>query len=190
MSTKGRQMSKLIIADLVVLGICQKSPTSPEGLIQIAKSLIPDLWQPTGGVLLSAIQRNLTASYLDFIDTELLSNVLKLTPAGSEQVRTLLLADPGNETTSTTLTADAIQFFFLDNADAETADQVLKRLRLKVGRRISEFKKRSNKYPSQGRFTGMWANMEKCRLEGMAQMLENVSMYRSQVILDFQEAAE
>jgi hypothetical protein len=36
----------------------------------------------------------------------------------------------------------------------------------------------------------MWANMEKCRLEGMAQMLENVSMYRSQVILDIREAAE
>lgn len=183
-------MSRITIADLVVLGIAQKGPVVSDDLIKIAKSLIPEFWQPTNGVLVSAIERNIDAGFIRAINNKELKAIFVITLPGAERLRTLLLADPGAENTSVTLAAEAVQFFFLDNADNATTDRVLKRLQNKISSRIIQLRNQAKKCLAKEHFRFLWVDMEQCRLEGMAQMLADVSKHQPQLRYDQREAAE
>lgn len=168
-------MSGNVITDLVVLGIAQQGPIVVDSVVRVAKSLVPELWQPTGGVIFSSIRRNLDKGYLRHEEPEKAADQLMITQAGLDRVRTLMLQDSGGITSSTTLAADVVQFCFLDIADAETTVCVLDRLKGKTDRRLRELEGRCNRCPNRGRFTNLWISMERRRLEGFADMLAMVS---------------
>jgi len=172
---KGNSMPGSTIADLAVLGISQTGPIAPQRLVVVAKTLVPDLWNPTAGVIDAAICRNLSASHLVIEDANFGGEDLELTIRGSEKLRGLLLHDPGHAASPATHATEAIQFCFLDAADPETAELVLVRMQTRLHQRLSELRQRCRRCPHNGRYVNLWMGMEQRRLEAAAQMLAVVT---------------
>lgn len=168
-------MSGTAIADLTVLGICYARPIRVKRIITIAKSLVPEFWQPTTDVIEAACRRNLSNGCLQNPIRTHSSTELELTPIGINRVADLLTHDPGELTQPSTLAMDAVQFCFLDFADTETKISVLGRHTARLNRRLAQFEDRCRNCPHQGDFTRLWMDAERSRLDGMAQLLAKVS---------------
>tara|TARA_B100000676_G_scaffold306144_1_gene361801 strand:+ start:313 stop:873 length:561 start_codon:yes stop_codon:yes gene_type:complete len=163
------------MTDLALLGVSRQGPILVSRVVNVMQSLIPDLWRPTVSVIEGAIKRNIDVGNLQIAEREAEEHTLILTPKGEGALMALIRADPGDLGHAMSYAAGAIQIYFLDTADAETANFVLKRLKDRTDRRLSEFKCRSVCYPKEGRFTRLWIGLEQRRLEGVSHMIALVS---------------
>ena len=163
------------MTDLALLGVSRQGPVLVTRIVNVLQSLMPDLWRPTVSVIEGAIKRNLDVGNLQIAEREAEEPTLILTPKGEGALVDLIRADPGDPGHAMSYAADAIKINFLDTADAETADFVLKRLKDRTDRRILEFKCRSVRYPNEGQFTRLWIGLEQRRLEGFSHMIARVN---------------
>lgn len=163
------------MTDLALLGVSRQGPVSVTRVVNVLQSLIPDLWRPTVSVIEGAIKRNLDVGNLQIAEPEAVEPTLILTPKGEGALLGLIRAEPGDLGHAVSYAAEAIQIYFLDPADVKTADFVLKRLKDRTDRRLSEFKGRSVCCPNEGRFTRLWIGLEQRRLEGVSHMLSLVN---------------
>jgi hypothetical protein len=168
-------MSGTAIADLTVLGITYSRPIRVDRIISIAKSLVPEFWQPTTEVIEAACRRNILNGCLSRNAPENAAAQLTLTAPGIRRVADLLTHDPGELTQPSTLAMDAVQFCFLDFADSETKISVLSRHTQRLNQRLAQFEDRCRQCPHQGHFTRMWMDVERSRLDCMAQLLARIS---------------
>ena len=157
--------------DMALLGISQQGPIAITNIVQALQSLIPELWYPTVNVIEGAIKRNVAELNLRIVELHSTDEALILTQKGEEQLEFLLKSDPGDLEGVTPAVADALQFCFLDTANAKTAEYVLRRLKDRADRRLAEFAGRSQRCPSKGRFTRLWIGMEQRRLEAVSQLI-------------------
>ena len=169
-------MTGNILADLAVLGISQQHPITVIRVSLVAKTLVPDLWQPTVTVIEEAIYRNLDAGYLKVIVSPVdNTESVALTISGADRISSLLLHDTGSLASAATLALEAVQFCFLDLANHDTTTRVLTNLRVKLRQRLAQFESRCQRCPHGGRFTRLWMTNEQNRMENMARLLAEVS---------------
>ena len=183
-------MTGASIADLTVLGIASEGPIEADRVVAVAKSLVPEHWQPTASVIAAVIERNLAAGLLRRTENHPMDQHLWLTAEGSEKIRALLLCPPEELAPSALPAAEAIQFCFLDTTDSETAKAVLFRFQRKLEKRLSSYEQRSAKGPDSGRYKNFWLDMEQRRLESMVRFLTVVSNENAMACGDSQNVAE
>tara|TARA_B100001142_G_C14221941_1_gene611885 strand:- start:222 stop:779 length:558 start_codon:yes stop_codon:yes gene_type:complete len=171
-------MSINILTDLAVLGIAHQGPITTSKIAVIAKSLVPELWSPTIGVIDAAVRRNLQIEYLAREKEEAKSPLLKLTETGHTQIQKLLLCDPGDHISSATQAVETVQFCFLDAASRTTAEMVLTRLQNQQKKRLKALRDRCRNCPHEGRYMKLWMGTEQRRLAAVKQMLAIVSVNR------------
>jgi len=160
-----------VLPDLAVLGIAASGPAPLNQVVKTAKSLLPDLWNPTSDVIEQAILRLLSDGLVIASDQDGAPECLHVTADGQHRLRRLLCFDPGYMTSPATLAVEAVQFRFLDVADNDATDQVLRRLRGRIERRRDELEHRYKDQPSQDRFANLWMTMEQVRLTEMARLM-------------------
>ena len=131
------------IADLTVLGIASEGPIEAERIATVAKSLVPEHWQPTANVIAAVIERNLETGLLRRTGNHPMDQHLMVTAKGNEKIRALLLCPPEALAPSALPAAEAVQFCFLDTTDSETAKTVLLRFQRKLENRLSSYEQRS-----------------------------------------------
>lgn len=158
-----------IIADLAVLGTVQRGPATADRLPAVAKSLVPEYWQPTAAVIEAAIGRNMAAGALRA------DGALALTEAGRVRFSALILSDTGSLACPAALALEALQFCFLDCADADTAARALARLAVRLEHRLTDLEIRCRQCPHRGRYAALWMEFEQRRLKEMARLLAAVS---------------
>ncbi len=157
------------IVDLVVLGSAHKTPITVDSLVSQAKSLIPEIWQPTRGVVEASILRSINLGFLRLSKDQ--DEFLETTILGFKHVQSLMLYDAGRLNSKENLTVDAVQFCFLDIVDKKTACLVLQRLREKNTYQLSEFKEKLKHCRKKSRFLYLWMRMNRERLEGLEKIL-------------------
>ena len=162
------------IADLAVLGTVQRNSIQPDHIRSAIKGMFPDQWLPTAGVVDAAVERAISAGHLSIRDPESVETTIGTTDAGRAQFRALLLADPGDAFSPAVRALEAMQFCFLDLADASTARKVLNRIRRQTRQRLAALRQRSQQCPHAGRFASLWISMETRRLETSAQLINLV----------------
>lgn len=167
-------MTGVSIADLAVLGIASEGPIEPGQIATVAKALVPELWQPTGNVIDTAIERNLYADLLRRTGNHPSDEHLTVTTKGTEKIRALLLHPPETLAPSAVLAAEAAQFCFLNATDTATAAKVLTRFQGKLRDRLAAFERRSAQCPYGGRYSNYWIGMEQLRLEAMVQFVATI----------------
>jgi hypothetical protein len=169
-------MSVNILTDLAVLGIAHQGPITINRIVAVAKSLIPELWSPTNGVIDAAIRRNCQIGHLIKEKKETSAPLLKLTETGRAQIQSLLLCDPGILVSPATQAVEAVQFCLLDAASRPTAEMVLRRLQNRQRKRLTDLRNRCRNCPHDGRYINLWMGMEQRRLAAVDQMLTMVSI--------------
>jgi hypothetical protein len=169
-------MSVNILTDLAVLGIAHQGPITINQITAVAKSLVPELWSPTSGVIDAAVQRNCQTGHLSKEKKEAKFPLLKLTETGHAQIQSLLLCDPGVLVSPATQAVEAIQFCLLDAASRPTAELVLTRLQNRQKKRLADLRNRCRNCPHDGKYTSLWMGMEQRRLAAVEQMLTMVSI--------------
>ena len=157
-------VSGTTIADLAVLGVVQRNSVQADHIRAAVKGMFPDQWLPTAGVVNAAVERAVSAGHLSIRQLESLGTTIETTDAGRAQFQALLLTDPG----------EAMQFCFLDLADAGTAKKVLNRIRRRTKQRLTALRRRTQKCPHAGRYASLWISMETRRLETSAQLINLV----------------
>ena len=173
------------IADLAVLGVVQRSSVQLDHIRSAVKGMFPDQWLPTAGVVDAAVERALSAGHLLVRQSGSLETTIGTTDAGRAQFRALLLTDPGDALSPAVRALEAMQFCFLDLADASTARRVLNRIRRQTRQRLAALRQRSQQCPHAGRYASLWISMETRRLETSAQL---INLVRSDVELETQDA--
>ena len=168
-------MTAASIADLAVLGIASEGPIEPDKIATIAKALAPEHWQPTADVISAVVERNLKEDLLRRTGNHVYDEHVTVTAKGVDAIRTLLLCPPEDLASLAFPAAEAIQFCFLDSADARTAKMVLERFQSKLKKRLTSNAQRNGRSPHKGRYKNFWINMEQRRLESMVQFLAIVS---------------
>ena len=176
-------MSVNILTDLAVLGITHHRPLAIGQVASIAKSLVPELWNPTNSVIFSAVRRNIQINYLKKEKTGKKSYNIKLTKKGHVQLQNLLLCDPGELVSPTTQAVEAIQFCLLDAASPPTAEMVLIRLQNRQRKRLEDLQHRCLNYPHNGRYLNLWMGMEQRRIAAAEQMLTMIYKEAKNLIL-------
>ena len=174
------------IADLAVLGVVQRTSVQPDRIRSAVKGLFPDQWQPTAGVVDAAVERAVSAGHLSICHPGSQETTIGTTDAGRAQFRALLLTDPGDALSPAVRTLEAMQFCFLDLADANTTRKVLNRIRRRTKQRLTALRQRTQKCPHAGRYASLWISMETRRLETSAQLINLVC---SDVEHEVQDAA-
>ena len=166
------------IADLAVLGISRHDGAPVNRVSKIVKSIVPDLWTPTVDVIDEAILRNRNVGFVLITGSAAFSR-LQLTETGIQRFWSLITQklEPHNNRGRCAL--EALQFFFLDGADPATVTTVLERQHSWVREQLRELKKRCKCCPQKGRYSGLWMDMERQRLEAMAEMLVSASLDHS-----------
>ena len=171
-------MSVNILTDLAVLGIAHQGPITIRKIAAVAKSLVPELWSPTNGVIDAAVRRNFQIGYLAKEKGEAKPTLLKLTDSGRTQIQKLLLCDPGNHVSPATQAVETVQFCLLDAASRTTAKMVLTRLQNQQKKRLKALRDRCRDCPHEGRYMKLWMGTEQRRLAAVEQMLAMVSVNR------------
>ncbi len=166
--------SGTIISDLAVLGTVQRTSIRPDHIRSAIKGMFPDQWLPTAGVIDAAVERAVSAGHLSIRNPKSLETTIGTTDAGRAQFRTLLLTDPGDVLSPAVRALEAMQFCFLDLADAGTARKVLSRIRRQMKRRLTALRQRTQQCPHAGRYANLWISMETRRLETSAQLINLV----------------
>ena len=166
------------ISDLAVLGIARRGGAPVDRVSKIAKSIVPDLWTPTVDVIDEAILRNRNVGFLAIIGSAEFTR-LQLTETGTQRFWSLITQklEPHNNRGRCAL--EALQFFFLDGADHATVNTVLDRQYSRVREQLRELKKRCQCCAQKGRYSGLWMDMERQRLEATAEMLVSASLDHS-----------
>jgi hypothetical protein len=174
------------IADLAVLGVVQRTSVQPDRIRSAVKGLFPDQWQPTAGVVDAAVERAVSAGHLSICHPGSQETTISTTDTGRAQFQALLLTDPGDALSPAVRTLEAMQFCFLDLADANTTRKVLNRIRRRTKQRLTALRQRTQKCPHAGRYASLWVSMETRRLETSAQLINLVC---SDVEHEIQDAA-
>jgi hypothetical protein len=169
-------MSVNILTDLAVLGIAHQGPITIGRIATVAKSLVPELWSPTSGVIDAAVRRNYQIGHLSKDKKESKSPLLKLTKTGRAQIQSLLVCDPGELVSPATQAVETVQFCLLDAASRPTAEIVLTRLQNRQKKRLADLRNRCRNCPHSGRYMNLWMGMEQRRLAAVEQMLTMVSI--------------
>ena len=174
------------IADLAVLGVVQRSSVQPKHICSAVKGMFPDRWLPTAGVVDAAVERAVLAGHLAVYHPRLQDTKISTTAAGCRSFQALLLTDPGDTLSPAVQALEAMQFCFLDLADASTAKKVLVRIRRRTKQRLKALRQRAQQCPHAGRYASLWISMETRRLETSAQLINLVC---SDVEHEVQDAA-
>ena len=162
------------IADLAVLGVVQRTSVQPDHIRSAVKGMFPDQWQPTAGVVNATVERAVSAGYLSICHLGSGKTTIGTTDSGRAQLRALLLTDPGDALSPSVRALEAMQFCFLDLADASTARKVLNRIRRRTKQRLAALRQRTQQCPHEGRYASLWISMETRRLETSAQLINLV----------------
>ena len=167
-------VSGTTIADLAVLGVVQRNSVQADHIRAAVKGMFPDQWLPTAGVVNAAVERAVSAGHLSIRQLESLGTTIETTDLGRAQFQALLLTDPGDALSPALRALEAMQFCFLDLADAGTAKKVLNRIRRRTKQRLTALRRRTQKCPHAGRYASLWISMETRRLETSAQLINLV----------------
>lgn len=155
------------ITDLAVLGLLQDGPVAATDISSAAKSLVPEFWHPTCGVIEAAIQINVDRQYVRQTTETTGQWKLSLAPTGAARTRELIRTDPADFQSHNIMATEALQFCFLAFADEETIRIVLDRFRLSLDQRRASLQERCRRCPHRNRYMDLWVNMELKHLDGM-----------------------
>ncbi len=183
-------MSGNDIADLTILGTLHQHSRTYEVLAGNAKSLIPELWNPTADVLDQAISRNLEAGYINHHKGIPFSQY-SLSRAGNDHFLYLMTLDAGPRNSAFARALEALQFCFLDGACPAAAATILDRHHERIIERLTELRRRCHQRPGSGAYARLWMETEQRRLELTMKMLSEARILNiGNPAMVLQEAAE
>ena len=167
------RLPETVIIDLAVLGVCHNQPLIMRKIITVTKNIMPEIWSPTSEVVMSAIERCLSTGYLVIDEaTALSSPMIKITKAGKQQLKNLILDAPGEVQSPSGVALETMQMCLLDLVNADIAESVLVRIRERLEIQLSGFRQRTKKCPHVGQYTNLWFLIETRRLESSVHLLD------------------
>ena len=161
-------LSENNIIELAILGVCYNQQLSSRKIITVIKNLIPEMWVPTGEVVMSSIERFIGTGYLKISDIDAVSTapyMIQASNVGKLRLEKLLLSDPGEVQSPTVFALEIMQMCLLDLVNDTIAESVLARIRGRLQIRLSDFRQRSKKCLHAGQYTNLWFLLETRRLE-------------------------
>jgi hypothetical protein len=167
------RLPETVIVELAVLGVCHNQSLFLRKIITITKNIMPEIWNPTADVVMSAIERCIKTGHLTMDDpTAIPSPMIKITKAGKQQLKNLLLNDTGYIKSTSGVALETMQMCLLDLVNSDIAESVLVRIRERLKNQLSDFRQRSKKCLHVGQYTNLWFLIETRRLETSVQLLD------------------
>ena len=172
---KGKSMllPEIVLVELAVLGVCHNQPLLLRKIVTVTKNIMPEIWNPTAEVIMSSIERCVSTGHLRINDAATISSpMIKISKAGKQQLKTLLLKDPGNSKSQSGVASEIMLMCLLDLVNADVAESVLVRIRERLQNQLSDFRQRSKKCLHVGQYTNLWFSIETRRLETSVHLLD------------------
>ena len=164
---------EIAIVELAVLGVCHNQPLLLRKIITITKNIMPEIWDPTAEVIMSSIERCISNGHLRINDSITISSpMIKISKAGKQQLKKLLLNDSVNSKSPTGVALEVMQMCLLDLVNADVAESVLVRIRERLQNQLFDFRQRSKKCLHVGQYTNLWFSIEMRRLETSVHLLD------------------